>query len=307
MAICQFTRALLLPILLTVLGITALFGDTISTWNGGMGKWGTASNWTPAVVPNNSGSNKYDVAIGSGLVNLDPGLNPTITSMMLGSDLIDINEQSTNVLTVSNNMAVNAPGSVLFEAAHALDVNGTLTNSGTISFLEASLSAGNFRNSGHLTMTVPGPPSTLSVPGRFENKQGAFVQLGVGIDVPAAPTTRIGQLVNNGRLFVGAGTVTLTNQPDGITDIPVSSSIELTEGQILAGSSSAFSKLTSVEGFLSFYVSPQTVTITPQNESKTLTTSGRSSRSPLANSPAVSIAWPGTRISRSTTTKQEGL
>jgi hypothetical protein len=98
MASSKVRRAWLFPILLTGFATGAMLGDTISTWNGGTGNWGTASNWTPPVVPNNSGANSYDVTIASGgtdAVNLELGLNPTVTSLTVGGDPyfnIDYNE-----------------------------------------------------------------------------------------------------------------------------------------------------------------------------------------------------------------------
>ena len=62
-------------------------GDTVSVWKGGTGNWGTSGNWTPAVVPNNSGSTTYAVTTGSGgtdLVSIDPNLAPTVNSLTLG-------------------------------------------------------------------------------------------------------------------------------------------------------------------------------------------------------------------------------
>jgi hypothetical protein len=60
----------------------------------------------------------------------------------------------------------------------------------------------------------------------------------------------LGTLVNNGNLTIGTGTtLNLSNQPNGITDVPSSSGL-LVDGTLNAGSANGLAKLTSVEGNL---------------------------------------------------------
>ena len=65
------------------------------TWNGGAGDWGTASNWTPATVPNSS----------SAVVEIDG--KPAVTSMVA----VDPNE----AYTVG--MALNVSGNIVNSGA----------------------------------------------------------------------------------------------------------------------------------------------------------------------------------------------
>ena len=86
----------------------------------------------------------------------------------------------------------------------------------------------NLVNSGRLALFAePIAHTTFSVPGTLINN--GFVQLGAGIGGPASATI-IGKLINNRSLSIAGGRLILTNQPNGITDIP--GTIELGPGGI---------------------------------------------------------------------------
>jgi hypothetical protein len=100
-------------------------------------------------------------------------------------------------------------------------------------------------------------PSTLTITGRLTNNAGAeFIVGGPGDQI------FLGSLMNGGDVFVGKGaTLTLTNQPLGVTDIPQGSSFRIF-GTFDAGGNNAFANLASVEGLLRLR-NHQTTSITP--------------------------------------------
>ena len=91
-------------------GISSTYCETISTWSGGTGNWSTASDWTPATVPNTSGGNTYAVTIGSGGANaVTVDISPTVDSLTLGAVLRGVAPPSPlPSLTVLNDMTVSA-------------------------------------------------------------------------------------------------------------------------------------------------------------------------------------------------------
>jgi hypothetical protein len=81
------------------LGMLTSHAQTSVSWNGGNGNWSTATDWSGGVVPNNGGSNTYNVSISNGsaeTVTLDVGV--TISDLTLGTSetLLGIWEQLTH-------------------------------------------------------------------------------------------------------------------------------------------------------------------------------------------------------------------
>jgi hypothetical protein len=76
---------LLVCVALALLGGHAFAQATTSTYVGpDNGNWNDPANWSPAVVPNNSGTATFDVTIDSKTVNLD--IDPTISSLTMMGD-----------------------------------------------------------------------------------------------------------------------------------------------------------------------------------------------------------------------------
>lgn len=214
-------------------------GQTNSTWNGGTGNWSTSTDWTPNQVPNNGGGNTYTVTIGSnGPDTVTLNQNATVASLTLGdvtgSHLSQLTSASGEAedLTVTGSLTLNKQGWLFM-------------NSGS------NITAANVTSSGLLALDAvvgdTGTGSTLTVTGTYTNNFYG------GLWVANGDVANIGAIVNNGAIFVGAGsTLNLTNQPNGITDISSGTVIEL-QGSFNAGSNSALANLASIEGSLQLW------------------------------------------------------
>nr|MDQ2659331.1 hypothetical protein [Verrucomicrobiota bacterium] len=107
-----------------------------------MGHWGTAGNWTPAVVPDNTGVMSYNVSIADHAVTLD--IDPTISILSLGGD-------SASITSVDRSLSANATSltpagsldftadkaNVLMDAGSLSDFSGTTLTGGTYSLRSA--------------------------------------------------------------------------------------------------------------------------------------------------------------------------
>ncbi len=253
------------------------FGDTISTWNGGIGNWSTASNWTPAAVPGSASASNADVTINTGADDVTLDFSPVIASFTLGgtagSSILE-GPYAGAPLTVSKSMTVGSSGSVgpqpfsgLTPFSGPITVSRNLANAGNIYSQGNLLVGGNLTNTGGVLLASPsgsGSGSNLfNVGGTLLNQGnlllGNFVS---GGQEGPGPTTTIGKLVNQGNLNIGIGTlVTLTAQPQGITDIASGSSMSV-YGTINAGSQNAFAHLTSIRGSLTLE-NGSTTNVTP--------------------------------------------
>ncbi len=138
-------------------------------------------------------------------------------------------------------------GTVNVDHGSTLQINGAVTNSGT-------LSTGNYLGG-----------NTLTITGGLTNS-GTFGLEGSG-DMASMQT-----LVNTGTVGVVTGaSLNLTNQPGGITDV-VAGSVFSIAGSFTAGANSAFANLTSIEGEVTLY--GQNDAITPNGGTLTLASSG---------------------------------
>jgi hypothetical protein len=177
-----------------------------------------------------------------GVVLIDPGatltLNSTqaITGIPAGSsfDIVGTFIEPFNLTNPSPFYQLSGiDGSLYLENGQTTDITpagGTLTNN--LGFLQV------------------GRGATLILHGTLNNA-AAFSEFGL---VDSGTIAKLDNLVNNGEVFVGAGTqLFLVNQPNGITTIPAGSQFEL-EGDCYAGATTAapscFSKLDTINGTL---------------------------------------------------------
>ena len=163
--------------------------------------------------------------------------------------------------TITGSGLFNPQSVVAMTNGSTLTVNGNLTNNGGAfstgyNPLTNGGGGGNtvtvnggFTNTGSLTMygvDYGGAGDTLNVTGTFTNGAGATLDLVGGSDDVA----NIGMLSNSGTVDVGYGTtLILTHQPNGITDVPLNSALNV-YGTLNAGSANGLAKLASVEGAL---------------------------------------------------------
>ncbi|MGH8317796.1 MAG: PEP-CTERM sorting domain-containing protein [Steroidobacteraceae bacterium] len=212
---------------------TRASAQTVINWNGGPGSWNTASDWTPAGVPNGDGD---AVTIGS----TSPGavlfnVNSTIGTLTLNSGGVLQFDPYTLTLQAgtgtNGTVTVNSGGSLeLLVNGAALNVSGALTNGGSLQMSSgATASLGSVVNTGTVTM---GPSSssaatTLNDSGAFSNGgtltltgsaaaptalnvTGVFTNTGTanfGTTSPSSGATggaagSVGTLVNSGTLSV---------------------------------------------------------------------------------------------------------
>jgi len=136
--------AFLLLLVSAVFPSVATAANVDATWNGGAGNWGTASNWSGNLVPNNAGGNTFSVFIDganptSSLVTLD--VNSTITNLTIdsGDQLSQNNNQALVLLggTATNNgiWSLNSVGNftdLICASAATLSGSGSIVMSDNI-------------------------------------------------------------------------------------------------------------------------------------------------------------------------------
>ncbi len=156
--------------------------------------------------------------------------------------------------STTGNATFNSGSEVLIGEASQLTVNGSLTN---YSYLYTGLYGGgntlkvtgSLTNNGGLYMYGLDEGSagdTLTVSGTLTNASGATLELYDN----AGDVANIGTLSNSGTVYIGLGdTLNLTDQTNGITDVPAGSSLTV-NGTITAGSANGLAKLGSIEGSL---------------------------------------------------------
>jgi hypothetical protein len=154
-----------------------------STWIGQSGdNWNDASKWNPAIVPNNSGSQTFNVSIGTGAdftgINLD--IDVTVSSLALTTDdFPTVFSTDHNLTSAATSVAVNFPneqfggGVLYFEAQH----RNVLANLGALAdFSGTTLNGGNYLIvSDHAD---PGMTSTIQFNGADIRTSDADMQLG---------------------------------------------------------------------------------------------------------------------------------
>ncbi len=196
-----------------------------------------------------------------GFLNLDngqttsvtPGGTPAILNLNYGSSTY---LSGGSMLTVNGNLSNNS-GTLYtgyYGGGNTLTVNGAFTNSGTVNLYG---SAGG------------GGADTLTVTGALTNNPGATLDL----ENNSGDLASVGTLTNLGALYIGtSSSLTLTNQPNGITDVPSYSSLTV-YGTLHAGSANGLAKLTSIEGALTIG-NGQTISDAPTSGTLTVSSSG---------------------------------
>src|ERR1700686_1142882 len=190
--------------------ISARAQTTNSTWAGQTGdNWSDASKWNPAVVPNNSGSQTFNVTDNMSDypgINLD--INVTITSLTLAGDgatvmMLDHNFSSASTDLSTAFAAEEFGGGVILALAQSSNVFVSLGNLANFS--------GTTITSGNLVIPAnPGLTSTVQFNGADIRTNGCDIQLaGPGsrlIDQNGNDALRnLQHNLLNGKLELGAG------------------------------------------------------------------------------------------------------
>ena len=208
------------------------------------GDWNTASNWSPATVPNDSTDS---VTLGNGTYSVTLDTSPVIGSLLVGSGV-----------------------SFATDAGQSLSVNGSFGNAGSFSFDSGSGSSltvmGDVANSGILaTGATGGGGNTITVDGSLSNT--GSLDLDQGGDVVNCQS-----LANIGLMNIAAGTTVNLTGGTGVTSVPFGNELFIA-GQINvvhAGvSTSALASLSNVGGEVQIE-NGLTYTITPSGGTLTI-------------------------------------
>jgi hypothetical protein len=162
--------------LLSAIGVAAAHAETITWANGSDGTWGTATNWNPQDVPNESGesalvpaaSGTYTIAL-NGNVGLDQvNLDDTAATLNLGGYRMDLYQpaglvSSGTILTAYNaylagTLTLTSTGQLLVPTNVFCYISGSAHNSGSIRVgcLPSSGSARLLISSYHYALDGPG-------------------------------------------------------------------------------------------------------------------------------------------------------
>lgn len=178
----------------------------------------------------------------------------------------------------SGNATLNSGSYTVIGGSSTLTVNGNLTNSGYL-YTNLGYGGGNtltvnggFTNNGQVYMYgsfYGGVGDTLNVMGTLTNNAGSTLYLYDG----SGDVANVGTLSNSGSVYIGSGsTFKLTNQPNGITDVPLGSTLTV-NGTLNAGAANGLAQLTSIEGTLSLG-NGQTTADTPSGGTLTVASGG---------------------------------
>ncbi|MDQ2774982.1 MAG: hypothetical protein M3Y57_08700 [Acidobacteriota bacterium] len=285
------------------LGFSNATADTISNSVGG--NWSDAGTWTPAVVPNNTAGQSFDVSIGStGGVTLNT--NPTINSLTLAGPLSTgfyppfggTTPLGFTSLTVNGNVNVTASGTMGNASSAPFDdslgVGGNLTNAGFLYMTRGLSVTGNMNNAGTLSVGYP-DPSLSTMRGLLPYNATPFTSLGglanSGTITFQGGTATIGTkgntILNTGSLSVGA----LFNAPATITvpgDFSNSGSVVLGTNGAGFGSGPFGTSTLNVEGT---FINQPTGTLTINNP-----------KSPFYNGPSMGVLQAQTLVNYGTMT-----
>jgi hypothetical protein len=184
--------------------------DTVSTAKSGSFNWSNANAWTPTGVPNNNGTNIYDVVfngktVGNNEDTLTLNQNVTIQNFTMGGTGLLQKASSGGPYTLTINSALNWTGgaisaNVIEEAAGSISPTST-----------CQLGIGTLDNQSYLTYTstLPSPnngayPLTIEDNGVILNEATATFDIASDAGIGAASG---GGVINNQGLFVkSAGT-----------------------------------------------------------------------------------------------------
>lgn len=184
---------------------------------------------------------------------------------------LNLNNGQTNAVTPGS-------GTLTVASGGQLNLSNPSASTTTLSI------TGAVNNSGQVTTGFSGGTNTISVSGAFTNNAGATLDLEGSND-----TVNVASLSNSGTVDIGAGdTLNLTNQPNGITDIPQGSTLTI-DGSLKAGTANGLAKLGSIEGTLNLN-NGQTNAVTPGSGTLTIASGGYLNLSdPSASSTTLSI------------------
>jgi len=172
-------RIVLLLFFLLLAAGRASANQVVINWNGGTGNWSNASQWTPAIVPNNAGGTTYSVTIdGTSAVTMDV-LNATVDNLTLataGSSLqIATPFNQFDALTLASGVSANNGTLSTYYGTLNNDAGGVLENYGNLN----NYYAGTITNSGTLNNNSGGIltnyAATLNNSGTFNNNTGGVV------------------------------------------------------------------------------------------------------------------------------------
>ena len=156
-----------------------------ATWNGGTNIWESAGNWTPGIIPNNTGLTTYDVFIDGG-----KAVNSFVTM--------------TSGPTSINNLTIGTGDSLLIGTGKRLILvggpgAGTISNDGML-IIYGGFANTDLRIDGDVTLSGSGSVSTIDVPnGRI-----------VGMAAANRLTNAFGHTIQ-GAGQIGANQMALTN------------------------------------------------------------------------------------------------
>ena len=152
---------------------------------------------------------------------------------------------------------VQVDGGSSYPTGGLLTVGGDFTNAGKVKVL-----GGNGEGPGMLTTT-----------GLFTNTSSGMLELDSGIGAPGGQVI-VSSIVNDGGIYIGSGaTLNLTNQPGGVTDVPMGASWQIYGNFTEGGTNFGFENLTSIEGAVQLE-NQQSSTINPLGGTLTLTDKG---------------------------------
>lgn len=240
-------RVLILTAIVLVFSACQLRAAVInSTWVGGdWGEWGNASNWNPAIVPDNNG-NTFVVTINSGAGEVDVGLavprtinrldtygNVELDTWTIGWVELTIYDGLTNhgeleidEIDINGNVA-NLTGAEL--ELYDMEIEGNLYNQAG-AFIqageEASCDNGNIYNSGEIFLT---PGGEMWAEYQFQNSgfiemYGATCSSNQTFDNQSAGEIRgygaihSDQLINNSGLIASFGGSLILHSSDSLTN-----------------------------------------------------------------------------------------
>ena len=121
--------------------------ETSSTYIGPVGgNWSDPNNWSPSIVPNNSGSQTFDVTVGSDYPGVTLDLNVAVNSLTMVNDFSGITLVDHSLSSTASSIGVNFPneqlgggviyafaqhGSVVANLGNLADLSGTTLNTGS--------------------------------------------------------------------------------------------------------------------------------------------------------------------------------
>ena len=171
------------------------------TWiSGRTGSWSTASNWTPATVPNYAGTLSYAVTINTGNATLNT--SATINSLTMTAGAL----AGTANLTLTSgtiNGSYNITGTTTITSDPI-----TVTPAGTLTFNGTSHNAGAFTGTGNIAIN---PGATLIADGITLNTLAINGKLVVRSNGTSTGTSRVNALQLAGSSSNWSGALDLTN------------------------------------------------------------------------------------------------